>query len=78
MQTYKGHIYTGPVHTLDQLRAAVAQLDHLPGDMPVRRIVDDANTPDSYDLVHELEVTPWDGEVQVPDGTENASSAIFI
>lgn len=77
METYKGHTYTGPIHTLDQLRAVVAELADLPGDTPIRLAEDDGNDPDSYALVSGLEIAPWDGETQCEEG-DGARKAIFI
>ncbi|WP_405149392.1 hypothetical protein OG589_14365 [Sphaerisporangium sp. NBC_01403] len=78
METYKGHTYIGLDHTLGGLRAALNQLTDLPDDTPIRRADDDANDPDSYALIDELEVAFWDGEVQCEEGDEGARKALFI
>lgn len=78
METYKGHQYTGPIHTLDQLRAAVAQVADLPGTTRIYRTEDDANQDDSYTLVNELEIAYWDGEVQCEADDEGAVKALFL
>lgn len=78
MQSYKGHTFINLDHTLGGLRAALAQIADLPDDTPIRHAEDDANDPDSYALIGELEIAHWDGEVQCEESDEGARKALFI
>ncbi|MFI6889934.1 hypothetical protein [Streptosporangium canum] len=78
METYKGHTYTGPIHALGALRAAVAELADLPDDTPIYRAEDDGNEPDSYAFLSEIEITFWDGETQCQADDEGAKKALFV
>ncbi len=78
MHTYKGHTSINTLCTLGGLRAALAQVADLPDDTPIRHTKNDANRPKSYALIEELEIAPWDGEVQCEENTPGAVKALFL